>query len=420
MNNAEDNKIFQDILTYTDFHTSMDTLNSEPIKRAIPWPCWGRGLRCPTKEEFMSQWTHLIPEPGQVTRRGRGRGRVMAAMNLDNFNNTPCLNTSDDSGSDNDILRSINNELNYLKEKRYKYTKHDSAGSRNSPRAETVGTRSDGYVDYHMDPSRFSVIDMNPPLNDASKTSDKDTSSSSPSISFQPNIKGVQPFNESNEEICSASIVKYPSDNQTHMNSTSTKKSNTRTSDVFVPLPAHLRDRRNIAWELESDFPLLTSDKPSVKVTKNEPSSLVSVAKSLLSEVPVALNADSSIGTFNFPKPHNASDIQKSHRDKHGYSANSRTLVIENLPSNLDEAGLKDFLVTFGRIEDLTLHRIGNTASVAYVLMSPEADMQWIIECLNGSSPFGDFSDGEIVCRMADARESENDRYSKSSKESLS
>ncbi|XP_076309063.1 uncharacterized protein LOC143224716 [Tachypleus tridentatus] len=405
MNNIKDDNIFQDILTHTDFHINVNASNNDLVKRAIPWPCWGRGLRCPTKEEFLSQWSHLIPGPGQVSRKGRGRGRAPTAVNLGNCNDAPRLNAPYDIESDNDkILTTINYELSCLKDKRYRSIKHDPADSRNSPQAEIVQASFDDNLGYQTGPSCFSDFDLksDPSLN-MCKISDKDISSSSSSFSFQPNTKGVQLFNESNEEICSPSKVKYPSDNQTCANSTSTRKSNTRASDIFLPLPAHLRDSRNVTWELESDFPLLTSDNPSVKVTENKPSSLVSVAKSLLSEVPVTLNADSSIGSFNSRKSPNASDIQRLYTDKHGYSAN-RTLVIENLPAHIDEIGLKDFLLTFGSIEDLTLHRIGNTGSVAYVMMSPEVDMQWIIECLNGSYPFGDLSSGEIVCRLADSQ----------------
>lgn len=322
-------------------------------------------------------------------------------LNEGNCNDTPHLNAPYDSESDNDkILTTINYELSCLKDKRYRSVKHDPADSRISPRAEIVQASFNGNPGYQTGPSCFSDFDLksDPSLNNMCKISDNDTFSSSSSVSFQPNTKGVQLFNESIEEICSSSKVKYPSDNQTCAKSTSTRKSNTRASDIFLPLPVHLRDSRNVTWELESDFPLLTSDNPSVKVTEKKPSSLVSVAKSLLSEVPVTLNADSS---FKSQKSPNASDIQRLYTDKDGYSAN-RTLVIENLPANIDEIGLKDFLLTFGSIEDLTLQRIGNTGSVAYVMMSPEVDMQWIIECLNGSYPFGDLSSGEIVCRLAD------------------
>ncbi|GBM53434.1 hypothetical protein AVEN_27341-1 [Araneus ventricosus] len=73
------------------------------------------------------------------------------------------------------------------------------------------------------------------------------------------------------------------------------------------------------------------------------------------------------------------------------------TIVIDNIPLNVSKENIESFILGYGELKNLTIERHRNVQR-AKLQMDFMCEVDWIIDCLNDSQPFGSFNKELIKC----------------------
>ncbi|XP_022251924.1 uncharacterized protein LOC106467970 isoform X2 [Limulus polyphemus] len=318
------------------------------------------------------------------------------------------MSGNNESRDDGDLISSVKNHLNTFEEKKQRSVQKHLLGKRfchtkpprivkYSTEVEETDLSTDSFTGYQTSPSNISVCSVSlknePRLNDMGNEKEIELPFRSSSLGFQSDIKGKQAMEKHSEKSRCPETTKNPSYSKLSGICTSAKESNFIQSEEFVlkhnlDAPLHLRKEIDTTQNLEKEFQYLNikaSSKRKKKKAKKKKSTNCELTTKSYSSVQSNETDLAVQGVRNTTLGNSIPFVE-------------RTLVIENLPIGISKSSLIDYFCGFGEVQDLILQNVDNTENIAYVVLSPETNTDWIIDCLNESSAFGG-SSTTILCR---------------------
>ncbi|CAL1301125.1 unnamed protein product [Larinioides sclopetarius] len=143
---------------------------------------------------------------------------------------------------------------------------------------------------------------------------------------------------------------------------------------------------------------------PSVNFTEKPQTNTYEFSSMVVPDPPQDLISDSAQklqqSLSDEPKSNSSAEIIRN-EEKAELELESKdsldTLVIDNIPLNQSKENIKAIIQGYGKLKNLTIERLENFQR-AKVQMDFTYDVDWIIDCLNNSQPFGSFDKELIKC----------------------